>query len=424
MIDRTEIRVQTGRGGDGSVHFRREKFVPYGGPDGGDGGAGGSIIIQADIELTDLTALARHGLFQAENGQGGRGKKQHGKNGSPLVLKVPVGTFVSSRTAAGKEVFLADLANPGQNVEVAKGGKGGWGNVHFTTPTSQAPRIAQKGELGEEKTIVLEMRLIADVGIIGYPNVGKSTLLAAASSARPKIGDYPFTTREPILGMVEVGEQRFTLAEIPGLIEGAHLGRGLGYDFLRHAMRTKLFIHLVDGSSASPIDDMITVNNELRLFEAALSRKPQLVAVNKIDLPGVQSRISAVEQIFREARVLPHFVSAVTKEGVPELMAEAARLLKQMEQEQKEMVKKPPPRVFRPAPVDATVGLRREGEAFVLSAPEVVRMASRMDMSRAEARRWLEKWLGRRSVTRELEKAGMKAGDTVRCGAVEWRWGQ
>ncbi|GAG33464.1 unnamed protein product, partial [marine sediment metagenome] len=248
MFDRAEIIVKAGDGGAGVVSFRREKFVPFGGPDGGDGGDGGDVIIMADSSITDLRAFRRKRVYRARHGQDGKGKKKHGKKGENLILTVPVGTVVLNKTQIGGDPFIADLEEAGQQLVVAGGGKGGLGNTHFASSTNQAPRIAQKGEAREEDSIILELRLIADIGIIGYPNVGKSTLLAVASAARPKIASYPFTTLEPVLGVAEVGQQSFVLAEIPGIIDGAHFGRGLGHEFLRHIMRTKLLIHLLDGS--------------------------------------------------------------------------------------------------------------------------------------------------------------------------------
>ena len=264
MFDRVEIMVQAGSGGSGVVSFRREKFVPFGGPDGGDGGDGGDVVIRAEAGVTDLRVFKQKRLYRAASGEDGKGKKRHGKNGGNLVLSVPAGTVLSYQMQIGGDALIADLERPGQQAVVAKGGKGGLGNPHFASSTNQAPQVAQKGEAGEENAIILELRLIADIGIIGYPNVGKSTLLAAASAAKPKIASYPFTTREPILGVVEVGQRSFVMAEIPGLIEDAHLGRGLGHEFLRHVARTKMLLHLVDGSSVSPVEDMMQVNDELR----------------------------------------------------------------------------------------------------------------------------------------------------------------
>jgi len=304
---------------------------------------------------------------------------------------------------------------------VAKGGRGGLGNARFASSTNQAPRIAQRGEPGEEVTIVLELRLIADAGIIGYPNAGKSTLLAKASGASPKIAGYPFTTLEPVLGVVEVGVRSFVLAEIPGLIEGAHLGRGLGHEFLRHSLRTKVLLHLVDGSHESPRENMIQVNNELALYDSALAQKPQFVAVNKIDLPAVAARQQEIEKSFREAGVEVFFISAATGRGVSELVAAIAEKLGQMERS-RAALKEAPKKVFRPQPKKRGARVIREGEAFVIKAPELERIVAMKGTDGSELRAQLRHQLSRAGIVRELEKAGIKSGDRVRCGTVEWVW--
>jgi len=346
MFDRVELRVRAGDGGDGAISFRREKFVPYGGPDGGNGGVGGSVIVRAEGSLDSLLRYRHKRVFRASRGINGGGGRKHGRNGEDLVLGVPPGTIVSCRSGDNDVEFLADLEKSGDEVVVARGGRGGWGNVHYASSTNQAPRIAQRGEVGEERAIRLEMRMIADVGIIGYPNVGKSTLLAAVSAARPKIASYPFTTREPVLGMVEVGLQSFVLAEIPGLIDGAHLGKGLGHDFLRHVVRTRVLIHLIDGSSSSPAEDMAQVNTELSLFDSALAKKPQLVVVNKIDLPQVKARLDEIRESFAAVGTKALFVSAATGEGIPELMTETMKILQSAPKPEAGKRRK----VFRPQP--------------------------------------------------------------------------
>jgi GTP-binding protein len=421
MLDVKELIVRAGDGGSGAVSFRREKFVPFGGPDGGDGGDGGDVVVLADPAVTSLREFRRRKFYRAGGGEDGRGKKKHGKKGKSLVLAVPVGTVVLDKTAVTDDSLIADLEQPGQRVVVAKGGKGGRGNVHFASSTAQAPRIAQRGEVGEERSIVLEMRLIADVGIIGYPNVGKSTLLAAASAAKPEIAGYPFTTREPVLGVAEVGRERFVLAEIPGLIDGAHLGRGLGHDFLRHIVRTKILIHLLDGSSASPLEDMVRVNNELNLFDSALARKPQLVAVNKIDLPQVRARLAEIKGTFSDTGMAASFVSAATGEGVPGLMEEALRVLDRVTADAG-AVRKAPRKVFRPRPGGAGASVRREGDVFVLVAPELERIIAKAGTTDSEIRGQLAGQFTRLGVNKALEKAGVKPGDKVRCGSLEWEW--
>ena len=305
---------------------------------------------------------------------------------------------------------------------VVRGGGGGWGNTHFTSSTNQAPRLAQKGEGGEEKAIILELRLMADVGIIGYPNVGKSTLLAVASAAKPKIAGYPFTTLEPVLGVVEVGHHSFVLAEIPGLIAGAHLGRGLGHDFLRHILRTKMLIHLIDGTSASPVDDMIRVNTELGLFDSTLAQKPQLVAVNKVDLPPVQAQLAVIRDAFASTGTSVLLVSAASGEGVSQLMAEAMERLGQLTAEEERGGSVVPPAVFRPQPRGGAVSVRREGDTLVVAAPQLERITALVDLTNAEVRWQLKQQLARIGVDKALQKAGVRPGDKVRCGRYQWLW--
>ncbi len=421
MIDRVEILVEAGDGGNGAISFRREKFVPYGGPDGGDGGNGGNVIIKADPAVTSLRKYQYRKLYRAGVGQQGGGGRKHGRNGNDMILPVPPGTLVTNKTTLPDSELIFDLKEAGEQAVVAGGGRGGKGNVHFASSTQQAPRIAQRGEPGEEGAIILEMRLIADVGIIGYPNAGKSTLLAKASAARPKIASYPFTTLEPILGAVEVGRQDFILAEIPGLIEDAHLGRGLGHEFLRHSLRTKLLLHLIEGSHESPVEDMIKVNNELALYDSALAQKPQLVAVNKVDLPQVAARQPEVAESFRQAGIEVFFVSAATGQGINELMAAVAEKLRQVEKSQPAL-EEGPRKVFRPQPRDRGTRVSKEGETFVIQAPELERIVAMRGVTESELSAQLRRLLSRAGIARELEKAGIKAGDRVRCGTVEWEW--
>jgi GTP-binding protein len=417
MLDRVEIRVKSGDGGDGIVSFRHEKFVPFGGPNGGDGGKGGDVIIVADSGVSTLWRFKYKHHFRAQSGGRGSGKRKHGKNGADLLLKVPLGTTVWRK--AEKGVLLADLGKEGQSVVVARGGWGGCGNAHFTTSTLQVPRFAQKGELGEEHSLILELKLIAHVGIIGYPSVGKSTLLAAATACRPKIADYPFTTQEPVLGVVEIGRASFVLAEIPGLISGAHLGRGLGHRFLRHSERTKLFIHLLDGTSANPRDDWEKVNEELTFYQPSLAQKSQIVAINKIDLPEVQARLPELE---RELSSLGHplfFISAITKEGVPELMTKAAGMLEEMRVEEK--VEVIPLAVFHPKP-RGEVTIYKQGDTFLLSSPQLERLGALTDVESPGAHDYFNRQLERSGAARALRRAGVKAGDKIRIGDKEWEW--
>jgi len=417
MLDRVELRVKAGDGGRGAIAFRREKFVPFGGPAGGDGGKGGDVIIRADASVSTLRAYQHRRNFKAESGQNGMSKNKHGRDGADLVLTVPPGTLVFQKNDSAEEL-VADLERDGQQVVVARGGRGGFGNTHFATPVNQAPRIAQPGMPGQEKIIVLELRLIADAGIIGYPNVGKSSLLAAVSAANPKIADYPFTTLEPVLGVVRVNGDSFVLAEIPGLIQGAHAGKGLGHEFLRHAMRTRVLVHLVDGSSADPLDEYISVNNELAKFDAELAKKPQVVAVNKIDLPVVKARQAEIRQAFREAGVQPLFISAATKIGLQELIAETWRLLKEsavrtrLEQ---------PVAVFRPQPVDSD-RIQKKGNTFILSEPELERFLDKVDLNSPAGQQQLAQKLAMLGVSEVLLAAGAKPGDTIITGNKGWKW--
>ncbi len=420
MFDRTEIRIKAGDGGSGVVSFRREMYVPFGGPDGGDGGKGGDIIIRADKSTDSLRSLSQNKLYRAENGYNGAGRQKYGKGGKELILNVPPGTIVIVKEADGAEVMLADLNNIDEQVVVGRGGKGGWGNVHFKSSTNQTPRLAQRGEKGEEKTIRLEMRLIADVGIIGYPNAGKSTLLAAASAAKPKIASYPFTTLEPILGIVEMGRDRFILAEIPGLIEGAHLGKGLGHEFLQHAMRTKILIHLVSGTSDTPTEDMVKVNNELALFDASLANKPQIIALNKIDLPEVQEKLEIIKSELSGAGIKAQYISAEMGQGVKELMTAALELLRAQTKVAK--TPEPPVKVFRPKPKEGRVKVIKQGGEWVITAPGLDRLIAGGGATAGELRWQLNYQLEKHGVNGILEKAGVRAGDKVRCGDFVWEW--
>lgn len=322
FLDLVKIYVEAGKGGTGVVSFRREKFVPLGGPDGGDGGHGGSVSLEADAQLSTLMPFRRRRHFRAERGRHGEGSNRHGASGRDLLVKVPAGTLVKDSETG--EV-MADLAVPGARVMVARGGRGGWGNAHFATSINRAPRLATLGEAPEGRWLVLELKLLADVGIVGLPNAGKSTLLSSVSAANPKIADYPFTTLEPQLGVVELGDVVLVLADIPGLIEGAHRGAGLGHEFLRHVERTRILLHLVDGASDDPWRDFQAVNQELALYSPALASKVQVVALNKVDRPEVLERLSEVRAWFKKGGVEALAVSALSGEGIPALLGRLAR---------------------------------------------------------------------------------------------------
>jgi GTPase len=328
FVDEAKIYVKSGRGGRGCVSFRREKFVPRGGPNGGDGGDGGDIIIISKENMTSLLDYHYKQHYRARDGEHGRGKDQHGKNAPALLIPIPVGTVV-------KDFFtgeiLGDLTEDGQTLVVAKGGRGGRGNARFATPTNRAPRHVEPGEEGEERTLVLELKLLADVGIIGFPNAGKSTLISRISAARPKIADYPFTTLIPNLGVVSYNEGKtFVVADIPGLIKGAHEGAGLGIKFLRHIERTKILIHLLDLSpftERDPIEDYHIMNEELEAYSPELKKKPQIIALNKVDITEAREKLEEMKTYFEKLGIKVFPISSATGEGVKELIGEVGRKL-------------------------------------------------------------------------------------------------
>jgi len=416
FYDQVEITVKAGNGGDGAATFRREAYVPRGGPDGGDGGRGGDVILVADKDLNTLLPFRYKKSFRAGDGRDGAGNRKHGKTGDGLYVKVPPGTVV--RDLKSKDI-IADLVVVGDQAVVAQGGRGGLGNVHFVTPTFQAPHFADKGEKGEERSLSLELKLVADVGIIGLPNVGKSTLLASVSSARPKIADYPFTTIVPNLGVVSVGDDSFVMVDIPGLIEGAHEGKGLGDAFLRHAERTRLLIHLLDGTSADPLRDLDAVNHELALYAVALGDKPQIVAVNKMDLAEVREVWPAVQKRLQKLGYAVVAMSAATGQGVQDLMQAVNRHLRTTPMttvSAREGVK-----VFRPEPIDSFTVSREQG-VFVVRGRRAERIVETADLSNPYARRRMMVLLHRLGVAKLLEQAGAKEGDRVRFGDVEIEW--
>ncbi|HZU67925.1 MAG TPA: GTPase ObgE [Ktedonobacteraceae bacterium] len=433
FYDHTKIYVKAGDGGNGSIHFRREKFVPYGGPDGGDGGRGGSIYFEADPNLNTLIDYRYHQHFKAPAGGAGARQKMHGAKGEDIVLKVPPGTII--RDASTGEL-IADLVEDGQRVMVARGGRGGLGNVHFATATHQAPREAQRGEPGEERWLLLELRLIADVGLVGYPNAGKSTLLSVVSAAEPKIADYPFTTLTPNLGVVVIGQPgsgddaSFVLADIPGLIEGAAQGVGLGHEFLRHVQRTRLLIHMLDGASfeRDPWQDFEAINRELREYDEHLATRPQIIALNKMDLPDAQKRWPALKAKAQAAGYPVFAISAVTHQGVDELMQFAARRLQEIRQEEAERAAEQSitgmeETVLRPQPQDAFTITKEQG-VYVVRGKRVERTVNMTNQESEESMDRLQVTLAKMGVTKALEDAGVKVGDRVRFGKVELYWGE
>ena len=344
--------MKAGDGGNGIISFRREKFVPLGGPDGGDGGEGGNVCLVGDHSASTLVAFRYPKQYLAGNGVHGKAKNMHGRKGKDLVLKVPLGTEV--RLAEGRDheesTWIGEVLEHEEQLLVATGGRGGRGNARFATSTDQAPRIADDGEPGEDTWVILDLKLIADVGIVGFPNAGKSTLLRTVSRATPKVAAYPFTTLEPMLGVVEIGYDSFVLADIPGLIEGAHEGHGLGLDFLRHIERTRVLIHLVDGSAERPLADLGAIENELVSYEPALMEKQRIIVVNKIDLPEVRARMPEIKKEFRRLGMPIFFISAATGEGVGELLGKTLELVSRADEAAPAREDEDQFKVFRPLP--------------------------------------------------------------------------
>jgi GTP-binding protein len=421
FLDRVKIWVHAGDGGAGAATFRREAHVPRGGPDGGDGGRGGSVYVRVDPGQTTLRDFQYKHHFRATAGGRGERARRHGKAGDDLHLAVPPGTAVFDD---GSGELLADLVATGQEALVARGGRGGLGNTHFKTSTHQAPKHAQKGEPGEERWLRLELRLIADIGLVGLPNAGKSTLLAALTAAQPKIADYPFTTLEPNLGVMDLGpddERRPTIADVPGLIEGASTGAGLGHAFLRHVERTRVLVHVVDGAARDPGWDHDVIRDELRAHDPALLDKPILVAFNKLDLPPAAEAYPA----FRAARADDGLsvvgVAAATGEGIDGLRAALAELLPAAD----ELEAAPEPAGVVVHRIDAMTDgflVEREDGAFRVRGRRIERLAAQTDFDNEESAVRFQRELGRLGVDDELRRAGVAAGDAVRIGSIELEW--
>lgn len=418
FIDEAEIDAAAGGGGDGIVAWRREKYVPKGGPAGGDGGHGGSIYLEATPELSTLVEFRFRRSFSAESGKPGGPSKKSGKSGADLTVAVPVGTIVFRRIGESPESVVADLAEAGARILVAKGGRGGLGNQHFATSVRQAPRFAERGEPGEHVHLRLELRLLADCGIIGVPNAGKSTLLSVVSSARPKIADYPFTTLEPQLGVVRVSDdESFVMVDVPGLIEGAHEGAGLGDLFLRHVERTRVLLHLLDGAKTLDeiLADKATIERELGAWNPRLLEKPTLLVLNKLDLPNARESLPELRNRFPNVRG----ISAATHDGVRELVLEAWRTIEAA----------PMPEVVSPQAVrielrspDAFGIERQEDGAFVVTGERVERLAAMTNFDSDEGLARFERALGKMGVEKRLVELGAQEGDTVRIGPYEFTY--
>lgn len=416
FYDQAEIYVQAGDGGDGCVAFRREKYVPLGGPAGGDGGKGGDVIFYVDPHHNTLFRFSRNRHFRAVRGQHGRGKNQHGAYGDDLRVPVPPGVIVYDGESGD---LLGDLIEPGQELIVARGGRGGRGNARFVSSTNQAPRMAEHGAPGEKRRLRLELKLLADVGLAGMPNAGKSTLLAAVTAARPKIAPYPFTTLQPNLGVAVLDDHtELVLADIPGLIEGAAQGKGLGHEFLRHVERTRVLIHLLDGLSADPLADFAAINRELAAFGHGLAEKPQLAAFNKMDLPQVRERWPEVKAAL-EAQGYPVMaLSALARDGARELLYRAAQMLAELPEE--EPSAEIP--VFRLGADEDEFTVAWEGDAWRVRGGWVEHLAAITVWNLEEAVRRFQRSLERMGIVDALDEAGVQPGDTVRIGEKELTW--
>ncbi|MFA7502071.1 MAG: GTPase ObgE [Anaerovoracaceae bacterium] len=418
FVDHAKISVKSGRGGNGSVSFRREAFVPEGGPDGGDGGKGGDVVFVADENLRTLMDFRYKKKYAAENGEDGKRKKQFGKKGADLVIRVPVGTVVLE---AKSQIVMKDLASPGDSLVAARGGRGGRGNVRFKSSTRRTPKFAEAGGAAVEVDVELILKSIADVGLVGYPNVGKSTLLSVSTQARPKIGNYPFTTKTPNLGVVHRHEHSFVLADIPGLIEGASEGLGLGLDFLKHIERTKVLIHVVDVSGSEgrdPIADFISTNAEMASYSSSLSQKPQIVAANKTDL----TEETALQEFEEKIRALGYEVfpiCAPTGEGVDALMDAALALLLRCEEESAAAEHAQPEQEYiavRPEQDEdyREIYIRREADLFILNGKQLEKIVRSTNFNDSGSLRHLQRYIEERGAIERLRDMGLEDGDTIR----------
>lgn len=422
FIDTAKIFIKSGDGGNGAVSFRREKYVPKGGPDGGDAGKGGDVIFEVDPGLRTLMDFRYKKKHIAGRGGDGGTNNCHGKDGEDLIIKVPQGTLIKD---ADTGRVIADLSKVGQRVVAAKGGRGGRGNEKFATSTRQAPNFAEPGQSGEEKWVILELKLLADVGLVGFPNVGKSTILSTVTAAKPKIADYHFTTLTPNLGVVELpGGKSFVLADIPGLIEGAHEGVGLGHEFLRHIERTRVLIHVVDVSGIegrNPVVDFDKINEELKLYSSGMTDKPQVVAANKADLPGADENFELFSKEM-EKRGYPVFkVSAATNSGLRELMYYVSDMLDRIPAEKDEETYTDETYIKIDGDKDEKgYEIKVENGVYVITGPYVDRLFKKFNINDSESLKYFEKSIANKGIIDELKKMGIKDGDTVRMNDFEF----
>ena len=420
FTDYVKIYAKAGNGGNGAISFRREKYVAAGGPDGGDGGKGGDIYFEVDQNSNTLLEFRYKKKFKAENGSNGEGSNKYGKSGEDLTIKVPIGTIVKD---AETNHVLADLSHEGQKELVLKGGRGGKGNSHFATATRQAPRFSQDGENGEERELILELKLLADVGLIGFPNVGKSTFLSRTTSATPKIADYHFTTLEPNLGVVktEYGDS-FVIADIPGIIEGASEGVGLGLQFLRHIERTRLLLHVIDVSGSegrNPVDDFEKINSELKKYSKKLSERTQIIVANKSDIIQDEEKFEELSKLAKKQNIKIFKISAVTGEGISELIKYVSELLKTLPKE--DLLEYEDKKVYKLENKDDYT-IRKEDGMFVIEGEPVERIMRRVNIDDNESLYYLQKNLDELGVHEKLKKMGIKEGDIVKIADYELEW--
>lgn len=421
FTDYTKIIIKSGDGGNGAATFRREKYVAAGGPDGGDGGKGGDIYFQVDKDKNTLIDFRYNKKFKAENGENGSGSHCNGKYGKDLYIKVPIGTIVKD-VETGKVV--ADLSNPGQTELILKGGRGGRGNSHFATATRQAPRFSEDGEKGEEKEIILELKLLADVGLLGFPNVGKSTFLSVVTEARPKIANYHFTTLEPNLGVVKTKNgDGFVIADIPGIIEGASEGVGLGIQFLRHVERTRLLLHFLDVSGQegrNPVEDFNTINEELKKYSEKLSNRKQIIVANKIDAMQDEDLLKEVEELAKKEKLKLFKISAATKQGIEELIDYVTEELKNLPKE--DLIEIEDKVVYTLEDKKDEWSIKEDDGIFIVSGRAVQRLMGRVNIEDNESMYYLQKCLKNMGIDEKLKEMGVCEGDTVILDDWELEW--
>lgn len=420
FTDYAKITIKSGNGGNGAATFRREKYVAAGGPDGGDGGKGGSIYFVVDKDLNTLLDFRYKKIFKAENGQNGSGNNCYGKKGEDLYIGVPLGTIIKD-SKTGK--VLADLSSENQQELVLPGGRGGKGNVHFATSTRQAPRFSQDGEKGQEKEIILELKLLADVGLIGFPNVGKSTFLSRVTSAKPKIADYHFTTIIPNLGVVKsIYGDSFVIADIPGIIEGASEGVGLGIQFLRHIERTRLLLHVIDVSGTegrTPVQDFEIINKELKEYSEKLSTRKQIIVANKLDVMQDENLLKELEEFAKRKDIELFKMSAVTGEGIDELMNCVTEVLKELPKE--ELVEVEEKMVYT-LEDEEEFSIIRDGDEYLVEGPAIERLMGRINIGDNESMHYFQKMIKNLGIEEELKKKGVRQGDTVKFLEWEFEW--